>query len=103
MTLPPNENARRQLMCGTGTQREVCARKDGTPRKQKCLLESQIWLEPPLSGVLAEDGIPKPQPQGNTNPHSRYTQIPAGCSNLSKGGISGRDGFLSVTGRSALE
>lgn len=28
---PRSGNARRQLMCGTGTQRVVCARKDGKP------------------------------------------------------------------------
>lgn len=60
------------------------------------------WLEPPLRGVLAEDGIPKPQPQGNTNLTAFTFRIPAGCSDLSKEGISGRDSFLSVT-RSALE
>lgn len=71
-------------MCGTDTQREVCARKDGTDTMETNASRSHRLARTTPKGSVAEDGIPKPQPQGNTNLTAFIFRIPAGCSDPSK-------------------
>lgn len=78
---PPNGNGKRQLMCRPDTQREVVVEEMGSHGNRNA-----AWSH-------------RPEPLGNTSPHSLYIQKRSSRGhNLTKEGISGRDGLEAAHG-----